>query len=99
MGVDGTYDVGIKSPMGAMSARLVMKSEGESLSGSLDGQLGRSEFSGGAASGDGAAWSMTVQSPMGPMSLTFTITVTGDEVKGEVKTGGFGSFPLSGKRA
>jgi hypothetical protein len=99
MGVDGTYDVGIKSPMGTMSAKLVMKSAGGTLSGSLDGQLGRAEFDDGSVSGDAATWSMTVQSPMGPMALTVDLTVTGDEVKGQVKTGGFGSFPISGKRA
>lgn len=99
MGVDGTYKVEVSSPMGTMGATLTLKTEGASVSGSVDGQMGRSEFSGGSVDGDTATWSMQIQSPMGAMELGYTVTVSGDDISGEVKAGSFGSSPLKGKRA
>ncbi|MCJ7604739.1 MAG: hypothetical protein MUO19_01730 [Dehalococcoidales bacterium] len=99
MAVDGTYRIEIESPMGKMGATIVLKTDGAALSGSLEGQMGKNEFSGGSVTGDEASWSMEIDSPMGKMELTYKVTVTGDDIAGEVKAGNFGTSPLTGKRA
>ncbi len=99
MAVDGSYKVAIESPMGTQEGTLTLRTEGGSLAGSVAGQMGTAEFSGGTADGDTAAWSMEVPGPIGKLKLTCRVSVTGDDISGEVTAGFFGSFPLRGKRA
>lgn len=97
--IDGIYKVEMDSPMGKMPATLTMQVNGSAVSGSMESQMGKSEFSGGSVEGDTAAWTVEINSPMGPVSLAITVTVTGDDITGEVDTGMMGKMPISGKRA
>ena len=47
MSADGSWKVTINSPMGAQEATLTLKTDGDSLSGSLDGPQGTQDFEGG----------------------------------------------------
>ncbi|HEY97076.1 MAG TPA: hypothetical protein G4O16_02715 [Dehalococcoidia bacterium] len=98
MAVDGTYEITIDTPMGAQTATLTLKTDGDALSGKIDSPLGAQEFSGGSVSGDDITWQMEIDSPMGKINLEYKAKVTGDDIAGEVKAGGFGSSPLKGKR-
>jgi len=98
MAIDGTYDIQVDTPMGAQSMKLTLKTDGDALSGSVESQLGSSEFSGGTVNGDEVAWAMKVNSPMGEMELESKGKVTGDDIAGEVKAGNFGTSPFKGKR-
>jgi hypothetical protein len=98
MAIDGTYDVQVDTPMGAQPAKLTLKTEGDSLSGSVESQIGSSEFSGGTVNGDEVTWQMKVNSPMGELDLEYMARITGDDISGEIKAGNFGSSPFNGKR-
>ena len=98
MAVDGTYEVEIDTPIGAQSAKLTLKTDGSSLSGSIDSPLGAQDFSGGSVSGDDISWGMEINSPMGKMNLEYKGKVTGDDITGEIKMGDFGTSSLKGKR-
>ncbi len=98
MPVDGTYDVEVNSPIGKMKGKLTLVSSGTELSGKLDAQMGKNEFSGGTVNGQSVAFETSIGSPLGKIRLVVDATVTGDTISGEVKTGNFGSFPMSGKR-
>ena len=99
MAVDGTYNVEIDTPMGKQESKLVLKTDGDAVSGSMESPMGTMEFSGGKVSGDSASWEMEINSPMGNMTLEYNVKVSGDDISGEVKAGSFGSSPLKGKRA
>lgn len=99
MAIDGTYDVQIDTPMGVQSMKLTLKTDGDALSGSVESQMGTSEFSGGAVNGDEVTWQMKINSPMGEMDLEYKGKVTGDDIAGEVKAGNFGTTSFKGKRA
>ncbi len=100
MAIDGDYNVEIDTPMGKQTAKLTLKTDGNSLSGSVDSSMGGvAEFSGGTVNGDEIAWAMTINSPMGSIDLEYKGKVTGDEISGEVKAGNFGTSPLKGTRA
>jgi imidazolonepropionase-like amidohydrolase len=58
------------------------------------GRGGRPGAAGAAVSAAGS-WSITSESPQGPIQLTFTIKQDGATISGEV-TSPFGTFPLSG---
>ena len=97
MGVAGTYDVSVKSPMGELTGVLTVVPEGESFSGQLSGALGQVPITGGRVAGDTLTWQMSITTPM-PLSLDCAATVTGDVLSGTVKAGAFGSMALEGVR-
>lgn len=99
MAVDGTYEIEISTPMGAQKGKLIIKTEGDKASGSMENSMmGTQEFSGGTVNGDEVSWTMEVNSPFGNMTLEHKTKVSGDDITGEVKAGNFGTFPLTGKR-
>ncbi len=98
MAVDGTWKVVVQSPLGPQAADLVLKSDGASLSGSASGVAGKADIANGKLNGDKGTWSMSIQQPF-PMTLDYDVTFNGDEMKGMVKAGAFGSFPVAGTKA
>jgi hypothetical protein len=97
MSADGTWKVTINSPMGVQQGTLNVKTEGNTFTGSFDGQMGKQDVSG-TVDGDKLSWKTNITSPM-PLELTFNITVSGDSLSGAVQAGAFGSSPVSGVRA
>jgi len=84
--------------MGSQDGTLELKTDAESLSGSITGPQGSMEFSGGSVKGNELAWNVEMTQPM-PMNLEFTATVDGDNLTGQVKLGSFGTAQLKGTRA
>ena len=99
MAVDGTFNITMNTPMGTQSAKLTLKADGDSLSGSVSGAQGEQSFDGGTVSGDNATWSIQISGPMGEMKLDFKATVAGDEISGTVQLGAYGSADFKGARA
>ena len=97
MAVDGTWKVVVQSPMGAQEGTLTLKAEGAALTGTQSGAGGTAAIENGKADGDRLSWTAQMKQPF-PMKLEFAVTVSGDDMKGEVKLGSFGTAPLSGKR-
>jgi hypothetical protein len=95
-GVDGTYDVVVKSPLGDQKSTLTVKSDGSTFTGTNSGAMGSSDVSG-DVNGNTLAWKQQMTVPM-PMTLDMKVTIDGDTVSGTVGAGAFGSFPLMGTR-
>ena len=98
MAVDGTYDITLGTPMGDRPGKLVLTSNGGSLSGSFDGPQGSQAFEDGTVDGEEVAWSATVSGQMGEMKIDFAGKVEGDEIGGTVQFGSFGSGTFKGTR-
>lgn len=60
MAVDGTYDVEVSMPEGKRSLSITLKSEGNSLAGSIDGPFGKHDVSDGSVKGNDAAWTVVL---------------------------------------
>ena len=74
MAIDGSYKIEIDTPMGKQTAILVLKSEGNTLSGSIEAEIaGINEFSGGTVNGNEATWSMELNSPIGKLNLEYNL--------------------------
>jgi len=97
MAADGKWEITINSPMGAVKAKLDLKTDGSTLTGTQEAAQGSGPLENGKVDGDNLSWSAKISSPM-PMTLDFTGTVAGDALSGSVKAGSFGSFPFSGTR-
>ena len=76
---------------------MTLVTEGNSLSGKMDGPQGTQEFEGGTVDGNDLAWKMEMTSPM-PMTLEVSASVDGDAISGNIKLGAFGDASFSGTR-
>ncbi len=95
MSADGSWKVTINSPMGAQEATLTLKTDGDSLSGSLAGPQGTQDFEGGTVDGDNLTWVVDMTQPM-PMKLECSGAVDGDNISGTIKLGALGEASFSG---
>jgi hypothetical protein len=99
MAVTGTYNIEIETPMGTLPGKLVLKSDGGSLNGTFSAAMGEQSLRDGTVTGEDFTFSVTMDTPMGPMKLDIKGTVSGDNVSGQVQAGSFGSSPFKGTRA
>jgi hypothetical protein len=97
MSADGTWKTTINSPMGVQEGTLTIATSGATFTGKLSGRQGDQDISG-AVAGDTLTWTSQMTQPF-PITLEFTVTVSGDNMEGSVKAGSFGSSPLKGVRA
>jgi hypothetical protein len=98
MAIDGTYKIEIDTPMGKQESTLILKTDGEKLTGTGESMMGKNDFTG-TAKGDSFNFAVNMTSPMGDMKLEFSGKVTGSDIAGEIKMGDFGSSPFKGKKA
>ena len=94
--MSGTYGVVANTPMGDQKMTITIKVEGAGFTGTSSGSMGSSDITG-SVEGDTIKWKQGITVPM-PLTLDCQATITGDEIKGSVDTGSFGSFPILGKR-
>ncbi len=95
--LSGRYDVIANTPVGDQRMTIEITVEGDTFRGESQGTMGSATISG-TVEGDTLVWTQAITTPM-PLALTCRATVAGDMVHGSVDTGGFGSFPISGKRS
>jgi hypothetical protein len=92
MGVEGTWDITIKTLIGERKATVVLKSD--------DGTTLRAKerlLYDGTMEGDTVRWKTDVTSPMA-LTLAFTGEVSGDSIAGRVATA-LGTWSFRGVRA
>ena len=58
MSADGTWNCKINSPMGSQEGKITLATDGESLSGKMEGPQGTQEFEGGSVAGNNLSWKM-----------------------------------------
>jgi hypothetical protein len=97
MAVDGTYETTVKTPMGAQAGKLELKTEGTTLTGTMQGMMGTDPLQNGTVNGNEFTFMVETKSPMGPLKITIKAKVEGDVLTGEATTP-FGPAPLTGKR-
>lgn len=97
MSVDGTWNLNINAPMGAQQGTLELKTNGDSLEGTMTGPQGVVPLEDGKVNGDALTWSINAQQ-MG-MKIEFSVTVDGDKISGEAELGTFGKATIEGTRA
>lgn len=98
MSVDGTWSITMTTPRGDQQSTLTVKSDGAVFTGTTSSQRGTAEIKDGKVNGNSLSWTTQLTSPM-PMTLSYSATVDGDAMTGNVQLGSFGSAPLKGVRA
>ncbi|MGA2108256.1 MAG: hypothetical protein ABSH25_11510 [Syntrophorhabdales bacterium] len=97
MAIDGTYNVTMTTPMGPQQAKLTLKCDGSSLSGTYESAMGPEEFSGGTINGNRCEWNATTKTPMGPLSLKISAIVEGNRISGQAVSP-FGTATFEGSK-
>jgi len=97
MAVDGTYNITMTTPMGPQQAKLTLKSDGNSLSGTMVTSMGTDNFKG-TINGNDLQWTAQATTPMGPITFKVKATVDGDKIKGE-SASAFGLSTFEGTKA
>lgn len=97
MSADGTWKLTMQTPLGDRKATLTLASAGGTLTGKLTGEEGNAtDIYEGKLDGKSASWKADIKSPM-PLTLTFTSTVDGNSISGNVSAV-VGSWPFSGTK-
>jgi len=95
--IDGKWKVVLDTPLGKQNAELDLTSDGDKLTGTAT-QAGKSTpIEDGSVNGDDATWKVSVTTPF-PMTLAFTVSVSGDSMSGNAKAGSFPPAALTGER-
>lgn len=97
MAVDGTWNLKLTTPMGVQEPKLTVASNGDALTGKMEGPQGTIDIENGKIEGNDISWAMTVAQMA--MTVTFKGTLDGDSMKGSAQLGAFGEAPFEGTRA
>lgn len=97
MAIDGTYKIEIETPIGKQESTLVLKADGEKLTGTAESMMGKNDING-TVKDDEITFDLNITSPMGEMQLGFHGKITGNDIAGDIKMGSFGSSPFKGKK-
>jgi hypothetical protein len=98
MSADGTWKLAMQTPIGERKSTLALTNSGGNLTGKMTNEDGNAvDIYEGKASGNALTWKADIKNPM-PLTLTFTASVDGDTISGNVSAGAIGSWPFSGGR-
>jgi hypothetical protein len=98
MAIDGIYNITLKTPMGDQNAKLTLKTDGETLTGTSESAMtGVTELTDGMVKGNELTWTENAKTPMGPLTFNMTATVNGDKISGQANSP-FGTSPFEGSR-
>jgi hypothetical protein len=97
MSPDGTWNVTMNSPMGAQAGTIELKSNGDTLEGTMTSPQGTAPIEDGKIDGSSLSWAITAQQMS--MKITFIATIDGDNITGEADIGAFGKAAFTGTRA
>lgn len=99
-GVDGKWEASIESPMGAMTMTFDLRSDGESLTGSVGNEMmGESEIQDGKISGDEVSFVQVMKRGDREMKFKYEGKLAGDELELTRSMDGGGRGPGGGGRS
>lgn len=98
MAVDGIFDISIKIPTGEQKSKLVLKTEGNTLTGTLESPAGVNPLQNGVVKGDEIEFQFDAKAPTGQtLKVTVKGTIKGDTLTGNVSSP-LGQVPITGKK-
>lgn len=96
--VDGEWDASMNTPGGEVPMKLVLKADGEKLTGTVKRSRGDAAISG-TIKGNDISFYYTVDYNGNSLTISFTGKVTGDTMSGTVSFGGNAEDQWSAKRS
>jgi len=97
MDVTGTWDLAVETQEGTAHPSITLKQEGETITGTYQGQMGKSNLEG-TVKGNDIKFTVTLKFQDVTYTVTYTGTVGDDTMKGAARFGDAGSGTWSAKR-
>jgi hypothetical protein len=95
--VAGEWAITVESPQGKGTPTVVLKQDGEALTGTYKGRLGEVPLKG-TITGNDIKFSITVNTQGQDLVIEYKGTVDGDTMKGKAKFGDFGEGDFTGSK-
>ena len=95
--VSGNWKLTLETPNGPANPSLVLKQEGEKLTGTYKGRFGESPLEG-AVKGKEIKFTVKVNAQGQEFVIEYSGAIEGDTMKGKVKLGDMGEADFSGKK-
>jgi hypothetical protein len=96
-GVGGTWDLVVATPIGKIDATVVIRQDGDGLTGTADGAGERVALTDVVLDGNRLGWRQAVTRPL-RLNLVFAVTVDGDTLAGTAKAGRLPASKVTGRR-
>jgi hypothetical protein len=96
-GIAGEWVVSFQTPNGEFPASATFKEEAGKVSGTLASQMGETPVTG-TLEGKAVKFTMTSQTPQGPLDITMTGDLDGDQIVNGQAVTGMGTFGWTAKR-
>ena len=96
-GVDGNWALTFETPMGSMEGSATFKSDGETLTGTVESQAGSTPVKG-SIKGKAISFVLNVTTPQGDVAIQMAAEIDGDSLKGTWDFAGQGTGSWTGKR-
>ena len=96
-GSAGTWTITVENPQGSRTSELTVAEAEGGYSGSLVGQRGTAELQSINVEGDSFSFTLTMETRMGEFELTYSGTVSGDTLSGNIETS-MGGRPFTAVR-
>ncbi len=88
----------VTTPRGERTQDINFEQEGTKLTATWKGMRGDEVTAEGTVKGNEIEWTITRSTPRGEFTMTYTGTIEGDTMSGEVQMGDFGSSEWKAKR-
>lgn len=95
---DGVWNLSVQTPIGKQTLTLTLTSDGNALSGALDGSEGRNEIQDGTIDGSSIFFRATLKKPV-KIKVSYKAKIEGDTLSGTAKTPLFPTLVFTGTRA
>lgn len=96
--LSGNWVLTTESPMGSQDSDMVVKQEGEQLSGTIATQMGTFDYKGTLTGGKDVAFGFPVEAQGMSLQIDYKGVIEGDTMKGTAKFGEFGEGNFTAKR-
>ncbi len=96
--VTGDWEITTQSPRGERTSPVHFEQEGEKLTVTIQTMRGDEVTGEGTISGNKIEWTVTMSTPRGDFTITYTGTVEGDSMAGEAQMGDFGTMEWTAKK-
>ena len=96
--VSGVWDMTMTTPRGERETELTIEQDGDTIKVTMPGFRGDEMTGEGTVIENKIEWTFTMEGPQGEMTMTYTGTIEGDTMTGEVEIGEMGTMEWTAKK-
>ncbi len=96
--ISGTWAMTITTQQGEMESEMSIEQDGEKITVTMEGFQGDEMVGEGTFKDNKAEWSVTISTPNGDFTISYTGTLEDDTLSGEAELGDYGTMEWTAKK-